>query len=338
MRPRAKFPPGAPGYGSPRGQRTARGRTRGARDAPEPSRGRCVRRTDRGNNPPVIAEIRVAGWAELQERLFDEAWKEELGRFRSDFAFRGQADAADDLETSLARLGGDYAELENHLLRNFRKYARRDAVSVDSPWEWLALAKHHHLPTRVLDWSYSPYVALHFATADGTRDGAADVEAAVWCVDFVRARDALPDALEHLLAEERSNVFTTEMLSRAAGSLAELDAHREDEDFVVFFEPPSLDERIVNQYALFSLMSSPTARLDDWLAERPDLARRIVIPPELKSEVRDKLDQANVTERVLFPGLDGLSAWLTRHYSPARRASYGVTTSSSSRGSVSSGS
>ena len=47
--------------------------------------------------------------------------------------------------------------------------------------------------------------------------------------------------------------------------------------------------------------------MDDWLERHPDLARRIVIPAELKWEVRDKLDQANITERVLFPGLDGLA-------------------------------
>ena len=54
-------------------------------------------------------------------------------------------------------------------------------------------------------------------------------------------------------------------------------------------------------------MSSADARLDDWLEQRREPARRIVIPAELKWEVRDKLDQANITERVLFPGLDGLA-------------------------------
>jgi hypothetical protein len=85
--------------------------------------------------------------------------------------------------------------------------------------------------------------------------------------------------------------------------------------FVVFLEPPSLDPRIVNQFALFSLMSSPRATLDEWLATH-NVARQIRVPAALKWEIRDKLDQLNINERVLFPGLDGLSRWLTRYYWP----------------------
>jgi hypothetical protein len=99
----------------------------------------------------------------------------------------------------------------------------------------------------------------------------------------------------------------------AFGSLRDFDRLSRT-PFVVFLEPPSVDPRITNQLALFSLMSSASATLDDWLAKHSRLARQVIVPASLKWEVRDKLDQANVNERVLFPGLDGLSRWLTRYY------------------------
>jgi hypothetical protein len=77
-----------------------------------------------------------------------------------------------------------------------------------------------------------------------------------------------------------------------------------------------MDDRIVNQFALFSMMTDSVARLDQWLRHAPGCWRQVIIPAHLKWEIRDKLDQANITERVLFPGLDGLSQWLKRHYSP----------------------
>src|SRR5256885_1835859 len=182
--------------------------------------------------------------------------------------------AGTDLTPSLVRLGGDAHELERHLLRNFRKYAPRGDVPVDSVWNWLALGQHHGLPTRLLDWTYSPYVALHFVTANLDRY---DEDGVVWCADYVRAHLRAPDKLRRPLEEEGANLFNTEMLDRAAPDLARFD-DLGDEDFLVFVEPPSFDERIVNQYALFALPPSPTLSPAEGLAARPELARRMCVP------------------------------------------------------------
>ena len=125
----------------------------------------------------------------------------------------------------------------------------------------------------------------------------------------------MPQALLNELRKEGAHTFTAEILSRAVSSLEEFDALRE-KPFLLLFEPPSIDDRIINQFALFSIMSSSSALVDDWAEMNPELCRKIIIPASLKWEVRDKLDQANITERVLFPGLDGLTSWLRRHYSP----------------------
>ena len=255
---------------------------------------------------PIVAQ----SWIELQELLFEGAWNETLKRFRSTGAFRGTSRSGLGLHTSLSRIGGTFQVRERHLIRNFRKYAHRSFVGDESLWNWLALAQHHGLPTRLLDWTYSPYVALHFVTSELQyfhEDGE------VWSVNFVETNKDLPRQLRKMLDEEGSDVFTGRMLSGAAASLEALDALSHD-PFVLFLEPPSLDDRIVNQSALFSIMSNPCAVLHEWLEQREHAFRRVIIPAKLKWEVRDKLDQANISERVLFPGLDGLSRWLTRYY------------------------
>jgi hypothetical protein len=257
-----------------------------------------------------MTDIRVQSWLELQEQLYAGSWDAALGRFRGTSAYRGMSRADLDLVTGLARLGAAH-HVEAHLLRNFRKYAHREAVPRDSVWNWLAVGQHHGLPSRLLDWTYSPLVALHFATEDLEQY---DSDGVVWRVDFARTNQVLPSRLKALLREEGSAVFTDEMLDRVASSMREFDALSR-RTFVLFLEPPSLDDRIVNQFALFSLLNDPAASLARWLERHPDVYSRVIIPAELKWEVRDKLDQANVTERVLRPGLDGLSHWLKRYYS-----------------------
>jgi len=266
----------------------------------------------------AIPTIRVSGWTQLIEELYRDSWDPQIERFRSPFVYRGMINACANLTTSLRRLGEGHenlAVIEGHLLRNFLKYAHAESPGHKSIWHWMALAQHHGLQTRLLDWSFSPFVAMHFATEDPARF---DGDAAIWCVNLNQTNRLLPEVLRQAACEEGSNVFTVEMLSAIAPSLEAFEEMARYE-FVLFMEPPSLDARIVNQYALFSLMSSPSAQLDDWLERHPGTARRIIIPASLRWEVRDKLDQANINERMLFPGLDGLSRWLSRYYRPKRR-------------------
>ena len=260
----------------------------------------------------------MSSWLEIIDSLYESSWNDELQRFRSPYAFRGVPRAAHSLSSCLVRLaagGGDVRRVETAMLRNFRKYARAEATHADSVWDWLALGQHHGLPTRLLDWTYSPLVALHFATDDPAQF---DTDGVVWCVNFVEANKRLPARLRRLLDEEASDTFTVEMLADV-GSLQDFDSLSKD-PFVIFLEPPTVDQRILNQHALFSVMSSPEADLGGWLRRHPDLTRRVEIPAALKWEIRDKLDQANVNERVLFPGLDGLSRWLARYYTPSARS------------------
>ena len=261
-----------------------------------------------------MTDVRIHSWLELQDAVFAHSWQEGISRFRSNHVFRGMPRVQHGLDTSLQT--GGFTGVEKHLLMNFRKYALRSAVHGDWVWNWLSLAKHHGLPTRLLDWTYSPYVAMHFATHDIRHF---DTDGALWCVDYRQTNELLPAKLRDLLKDDDANIFTTEMLNRVANNLHDFD-DLSDDGFVLFFEPPSLDERIVNQFALFSLPSSATLSLEELLHRREATYRRLIIPADLKWEIRDKLDQANITERVLFPGLDGLSQWLKRYFTTRRKS------------------
>ena len=257
-------------------------------------------------------DIHVSSWSELQFRLYQSSWQDDLKRFRSPFAFRGLSNANTSPETTLVRLGGEYQKREQSLLRNFRKYAQNINTQPYSLWNWIALAQHHGLPTRMVDWTWSPLVALHFVTHLITHY---EEDGIVVAIDTNRARAFLPGKLKKVIEKEATGVFSIEMLDEVATSLASFDGLH-DEEFVAFLDPPSLDARIVNQFAAFSVMNDAGARLDRWLEQHPEVYRMIIVPAELKWEVRDKLDQANVAERTLFPGLDGLCRWLTRYYTP----------------------
>lgn len=262
--------------------------------------------------------LHVSTWRELEDALFADTWDPNIERFRSTFAYRGLADSRFTLTNSLTRLGTPYPTMERNLIKQFKKYSHPNVVDRDTEWHWLSVAQHHGLPTRLLDWTYSPFVALHFATSNFEEYS---LDGAVWKVNYSQAHNLLQKSQTDSLNVLGARIFSVDALVETIPNLAALDNLRAPGvDVAVFFEPPSIDQRIVAQFAYFSALSDPFLSMDDWLAQ-PRIqghvrATKIIIPASLKWEIRDKLDQSNLTERVLMPGLDGLCSWLRRHYKP----------------------
>ena len=148
--------------------------------------------------------------------------------------------------------------------------------------------------------TYSPYVALHCATEDTSKS---EQDGVIWCLNYQEIRDYIPDQLKNVM-NDGGFKFTVKQLENAITGLEEIDRlDKEFGTFLMFIEPPSLDSRIINQYALFSLMSSSSALLNEWLEEHDksgSLYKKIIIPAELKWEIRDHLDQANINEKNTF--------------------------------------
>jgi hypothetical protein len=247
------------------------------------------------------------------------------GHYRAPYVFRGMSDSEWPLMTSLERLKSPPRVVEPALLRSFRKYAPRGTFSRNSEWEALSVAQHNGLPTRLLDWSVSPLIAAHFATAERqhfNKDGV------IWCVDVVKLRDeVLPPAIADLI-KNKAAVFDVAMLEQVYPTLADFDATQLNNDkdnpilpACIFFEPPSLDARIANQQGILSAMNGADFSHQQYMehleALHPGVVQRIIIDKGAKGQIRDMLDQNNIHERMLMPGLPGLCDWLRRYYGPA---------------------
>ncbi len=106
-----------------------------------------------------------------------EEFHELITSFSSTSIYRGVCDHKYTLKTSLGRKRNvetkDLYALEKKMMRLFKTHSTAHLDTKPSnEWEWLALAQHHGLPTRLLDWSRNPLVALFFATNSHRLNGA----------------------------------------------------------------------------------------------------------------------------------------------------------------------
>jgi len=210
---------------------------------------------------------------------------------QSHVLFRGQHGDFP-LLPSLARLprtDDDILEVERQLLDELMRYSPpylRD-ITPGTPWEWAALAQHHGLPTRLLDWSLNPLTSLWFAVSKppiGQRDGV------VWV--FRPAEEDFPSVDDSkTLCCRRHMVFAPKHITaRITAQVGWFTIHRG-----------------WNRHRTFD----PLEQSDDML---PKLTK-IIIPANRFAHFRFHLDRYGVNHLSVFPGLDGLCAQLRWKYS-----------------------
>lgn len=267
---------------------------------------------------PGIQQIEVSDLTDLIAKVPSSSPGVPTGSFREGAIYRGMVDKDWPLLTSLDRLGSPPAEphskrhLEESLFRKFINFWPSDPLAlIPTEWNLLVIAQHHGLPTRLMDWTYSPLVAAHFATTGG--DPMKD--RVVWKLDWKSVH-------EHF--DFPPLVFTVEKLEETLNKKSlpliwdVMDIKNPaTQPFVCVLEPPSVDARIVAQSAIFTLSSDKMRSLDQTLTESglADTLTRFVIPADKVPVVREQLDLCGIDERRLFPDLGGITSVLRRHYS-----------------------
>ena len=257
-----------------------------------------------------MRELRIRNWDELQSVVFENVWEPSIMRYRNSRVYRGMADCEWALTPTLNRSCAHDLSLEKMIVRSFVKYGYAELQGCNSFWELIAMGQQFGLPTRLLDWTYSPLVAAHFATEDVSQY---DRDGVIWCVDTNDVNKELPTPLKTRLEEQKGNIFARDILEEVAHDFKALQSISET-PFALFFEPASTVNRIANQYALFSVVSDPKVTLLDLPVS--DTFTKLVIDRHAKLEIRDKLDYINISERMIYPGLDGICKWIARRYAP----------------------
>lgn len=263
----------------------------------------------------MIKEIHIKTLNEIMELISEQEFDDGINRYRSSYLYRGMQKTEYKLKTSLERNCRDKQfELEKPILRNFTKYAViEDTQLEESVWRQMIIGQHHGLPTRLLDWTYSPLMGLHFAVGEDSFQEIDKNDSVIWKIDINEMNSKLPEKYLNKLNDERAYLFTIDMLNDL---VTDIDTYDDDmgDAAMVLIEPPSIDQRIINQYSYFMLVPKGIKDIEDFFEKQTDNTVKYVIPKELKWRIRDFLDQMNINERIVYPGLDGLSTWIKRHY------------------------
>jgi hypothetical protein len=247
-------------------------------------------------------EIVVASWRDFEATVLNARY--------TNWAFRGHRDAQWQLTSTLARrldtghvARDHWVAQERRIVRIFMRKAHLFLDHIpddDDTFRWLALMQHHGAPTRLLDFTWSPYIAAFFALEDATKP------AAIWAIN--------PTALFRpvtLRLDGRRRMVTPGALGPWVRGNFERYFLPNKHRFVTYGEPSVMNQRLIAQSGTFVIPSTLGLPVDEILAKGPAPRDAMVKFVLQTRDVRDKLllqlYSMNITYYSLFPGLDGLA-------------------------------
>ena len=189
--------------------------------------------------------------------------------------YRGVTDSSYELKTSLGRCEPKYGKTIVQLEKRILKLFKESSISYlenkpQNELEWLAIAQHFGLPTRLLDWSYNPLVATFFAVEKNE-----DTDAVIYTFSGAET------------IQDSSKIKPADL------------------DKVIRYRPPHISTRIQNQAGLFTVHSEPEKEFTH------DKLNKIIIPRKIKRDIKKSLFKYGISQKLIYPGLEGISKDLT---------------------------
>lgn len=233
--------------------------------------------------------------------------------------YRGIGDASYSLVPSLfrhpkAKTHSELRQLESRLNEAFRNRSIPFApvrFNQENDWDQLFYMQHYRIPTRLLDWSFSPLVGLYFAvtSAKSNKEGKFESEAAVYVLN---PREWNRATLKHL-----GN--TGQIVSV---SDPEAKWYRPSQIYEHDKKPPLAVQgalnspRIVAQKGAFTVFGPTIRTMEDEFESNSEYAEtcivKVLIPPEHIAALKTEIFRAGVSESTIYPDLEGLAHELFR--------------------------
>jgi hypothetical protein len=217
----------------------------------------------------------------------------------SHWAFRGERDERWPLYSSLSRYFQNFGvapkawpEQENRILRIFKRKAHQfldKPPDLDDDFQWMALMQHHGAPTRLIDFTWSPYVAAFFALERTLNDGV------VWAMNPARIDSSHASKPIRMDPRVKGN-FRRYFL---AGN------HR----LIWMGEPHTMNSRLIAQSGTFAVPGVLDVPIEEILSDtdQENILAKIVLANAVREVGMRELYRMNITYSTLFPGLDGLA-------------------------------